>query len=143
MREGGRREGGRKGRRDWKPGKDNKADYYTKHFPGKYHQEVRPVYLHESANACLFLLHHQHLQPQQSTKSDCEGVLTSSPQPESSPGLSQHSLNPVQYRSDMGPLNPDTHSRLNAHTPDQKLTLRAKDVKAVTFCQIEPTNHGE
>ena len=31
----------------WHPGKENRADYYTKHFDGRHHQAVRPWYLHE------------------------------------------------------------------------------------------------
>ena len=30
----------------WHPGQENLADYFTKHFDGKHHQEVRPWYLH-------------------------------------------------------------------------------------------------
>ena len=30
----------------WHPGKENMADYFTKHFDSKHHQEVRPWYLH-------------------------------------------------------------------------------------------------
>jgi hypothetical protein len=30
----------------WHPGQENLADYYTKHFDAKHHQEVRPWYLH-------------------------------------------------------------------------------------------------
>ena len=30
----------------WHPGQENMADYYTKAFNGKHHQEVRPWYLH-------------------------------------------------------------------------------------------------
>ena len=30
----------------WKSGKLNKANYFTKHFPGKFHQEIRSSYLH-------------------------------------------------------------------------------------------------
>ena len=33
----------------WKPGKDNKGDYFTKHHPTSHHREMRPVYLHEQA----------------------------------------------------------------------------------------------
>ena len=29
----------------WQKGSDNHADYYTKHFPAKYHQEIRPKYI--------------------------------------------------------------------------------------------------
>ena len=32
----------------WHPGQENLADYFTKHFDGKHHQEVRPWYLHET-----------------------------------------------------------------------------------------------
>lgn len=43
----------------WKPGKTNRADYFSKHHPAAHHQEIRSSYLHErtapSANyyACL------------------------------------------------------------------------------------------
>ena len=30
----------------WHPGKENLADYFTKHFDSRHHQEVRPWYLH-------------------------------------------------------------------------------------------------
>ena len=30
----------------WKPGKDNLADYHTKHHPPARHREVRDMYLH-------------------------------------------------------------------------------------------------
>ena len=30
----------------WHPGQENLADYFTKHFEGRHHQEVRPLYLH-------------------------------------------------------------------------------------------------
>ena len=30
----------------WHPGHENLADYFTKHFKGKHHLEVRPWYLH-------------------------------------------------------------------------------------------------
>ena len=30
----------------WTPGKENLADYFTKHFDSKHHQEVRAWYLH-------------------------------------------------------------------------------------------------
>ena len=30
----------------WHPGKENLADYFTKHFDAKHHQTVRPYYLH-------------------------------------------------------------------------------------------------
>ena len=30
----------------WHPGQENLADYYTKHFDARHHQEVRPWYLH-------------------------------------------------------------------------------------------------
>ena len=31
----------------WHPGKENLADYFTKHFDTKHHQSVRPWYVHE------------------------------------------------------------------------------------------------
>ena len=38
----------------WHPGQENLGDYFSKHFDGKHHQEVRPWYLHE-ANSPRFL----------------------------------------------------------------------------------------
>ena len=32
----------------WHPGQENRANYYTKLFDGKHHQEVRAWYLHET-----------------------------------------------------------------------------------------------
>ena len=29
----------------WKQGSDNHGDYYTKHFPASYHQQMRPKYI--------------------------------------------------------------------------------------------------
>jgi hypothetical protein len=37
----------------WKPGADNYANYYTKHFSPSHHQQMRPVYLHPAANEAL------------------------------------------------------------------------------------------
>jgi hypothetical protein len=34
----------------WEPGKTNRADYFTKHFPPKHHQEQRKIYLHSNSN---------------------------------------------------------------------------------------------
>jgi hypothetical protein len=48
----------------WAPGKDNKADYFTKHFPPSHHTEIRGTYLH-LANYMALL--------------ECEGVLISLP----------------------------------------------------------------
>jgi hypothetical protein len=31
----------------WKPGKTNRADYFTKHHPASHHQAIRSAYLHE------------------------------------------------------------------------------------------------
>ena len=31
----------------WHPGQENLANYFTKHFDAKHHQEVRPWYLHK------------------------------------------------------------------------------------------------
>jgi len=50
----------------WKRGKDNHADYFTKHFPASHHREVRPIYLHSEQALHL-------VQLPQSTH--CEGVL--------------------------------------------------------------------
>ena len=38
----------------WHPGQENLADYFTKHFDAKHHQEVRPWYLH-TPNSPRFL----------------------------------------------------------------------------------------
>jgi hypothetical protein len=32
----------------WRPGKDNLADYHTKHHPVQHHQDVRPILLHQA-----------------------------------------------------------------------------------------------
>ena len=37
----------------WKRGRDNYADYYTKHFPASHHQQMRPIYLHDQAHCLL------------------------------------------------------------------------------------------
>ena len=37
----------------WHPGTDNLADYFTKHFTTKHHQEVRPWYLQEDNSSRL------------------------------------------------------------------------------------------
>ena len=40
----------------WSQGSTNKADYFTKHHPSSYHQQVRSTYLHEAHSnyyACL------------------------------------------------------------------------------------------
>ena len=34
----------------WTPGKENLADYFTKHFESKHHREVRAWYLHEDTS---------------------------------------------------------------------------------------------
>lgn len=49
----------------WKRGKDNKADYFTKHHPPSHHIEVRPTYL-QVAQAAAWVA---------TPTSDCEGVL--------------------------------------------------------------------
>ena len=48
----------------WHPGSENDADYFTKHFPPKYHREIRPRYV---LNAL------QHLPT--IVRTACEGVL--------------------------------------------------------------------
>jgi hypothetical protein len=44
----------------WKPGKENRGDYFTKHHAPKHHQTKRPQYLHcpnsEAINTCLAAL---------------------------------------------------------------------------------------
>ena len=34
----------------WDRGTNNKADYFTKHFPPKYRKQIRPTYLHRPSN---------------------------------------------------------------------------------------------
>ena len=34
----------------WESGKDNLADYHTKHFPPSYHKEIRPTYILKGYN---------------------------------------------------------------------------------------------
>ena len=34
----------------WGRGKDNLADYFTKHHPASHHRAVRPLYLHDPDN---------------------------------------------------------------------------------------------
>ena len=43
----------------WHPGQENLADYFTKHFDGKHHQEVHPWYLQmKNSPMTLPRLHH-------------------------------------------------------------------------------------
>ena len=50
----------------WKRGKDQYADYFTKHFPASHHREMRPMYLHvEQANSLI----------ESTMLAHCEGVL--------------------------------------------------------------------
>ena len=35
----------------WHPGKENLADYFTKHFDARHHQSVYPWYVHEQGAA--------------------------------------------------------------------------------------------
>jgi hypothetical protein len=32
----------------WRPGKDNLAEYHTKHPPAQHHQDMRPILLHQA-----------------------------------------------------------------------------------------------
>ena len=34
----------------WDRGTNNKAYYFTKHLPPKYHKQIRPTYLHRPSN---------------------------------------------------------------------------------------------
>ena len=34
----------------WAPGKENDADYFTKHFPPNYHKKIRPSYILKGFN---------------------------------------------------------------------------------------------
>ena len=38
----------------WKAGRDNLADYFTKHFPASHHRRMRPTHLCEQANSLSF-----------------------------------------------------------------------------------------
>ena len=46
----------------WRPGKNNLADYHTKHHTGQHHQQVRPIYLYDpvhsprSVQGCIKIL---------------------------------------------------------------------------------------
>ena len=46
----------------WRPGKNNLADYHTKHHTGQHHQTVRPIYLYDpkqsptSVQGCIKIL---------------------------------------------------------------------------------------
>lgn len=58
----------------WEPGKDNNADYFTKHHPPKHHLLMRPKYIVHDENNPLQKSLLNHL--------SCEGVLVpKSPQP--------------------------------------------------------------
>jgi hypothetical protein len=48
----------------WRPGKENKADYFIKHHSGAYHQRMCSQYL-------------AHCAAQTTLPQDCEGVLNS------------------------------------------------------------------
>ena len=37
----------------WRPGSQNLADYFTKHFHAAHHQQIRPQYLHVAANTIV------------------------------------------------------------------------------------------
>ena len=37
----------------WRPGSQNLAAYFTKHFPAAHHQQIRPQYLHVDANTIV------------------------------------------------------------------------------------------
>ena len=54
----------------WKRGKDNYADYFTKHHPPTHHREVRPLCLHQHQANCIIQKH---------MIAHCEGVLIRDP----------------------------------------------------------------
>ena len=37
----------------WRPGEQNLADYFTKHYPAAHHQQIRPQYLHVAATTII------------------------------------------------------------------------------------------
>ena len=58
----------------WKPGKENLADYVTKHHTAKHHQEMRYKFLHK-----INLLQQQLIKTIPTDRTHCEGVLISNP----------------------------------------------------------------
>jgi hypothetical protein len=55
----------------WRPGKQNLADYFSKHHPPGYHQAIRPIYLHPKPTS-------QHVQgcvPVSRPRSTCSDVI--------------------------------------------------------------------
>ena len=36
----------------WRPSKDNRVDYFTKHHSPSHHKEIRTLYLHNSLHHC-------------------------------------------------------------------------------------------
>ena len=82
----------------WHPGQENLADYFTKHFESRHHQEVRPWYLHMN-NSPNFLP--RAVAP--SSLRGCIGTLPnryhkSAPLPRINPRVNP-TLSRVQYRA--------------------------------------------
>ena len=54
----------------WEPGKNNLADYVTKHHSAAHHQQVRPIYLYDkdkspkTVQGCVEILHGVHTKNQ-------------------------------------------------------------------------------
>ena len=76
----------------WEKGKNNKADYFTKHFAPKHHKSMRYIYLHppndHQANAINSLVqgcvnkisqHSQNTKPLEPNNNPAELILNSYP----------------------------------------------------------------
>ena len=63
----------------WKPGKYNKADYFTKHHPATHHCDIRTSYIHDAkAKDCNYfecLAESNKNKVSMTTPKSCEGVL--------------------------------------------------------------------
>jgi hypothetical protein len=90
----------------WKPGKENRADYFTKHHSAEHHQEMRPQYLH-SAN------YYAGLDPTDpvASHSSGEGVFISG-----EPGYSYSRSNNWDHNR----AHDDMHAHARDHDHDQE-----------------------
>ena len=100
----------------WHPGKENLADYFTKHFDSKHHQDVRPWYLHME-NSPKFLP--RAMAP--STLRGCVGTIQngyhkSVPLPRINPRINPN-MSRVQYRA----LEPRSEDRQTKRTTIHRL----------------------
>ena len=117
----------------WKPGKENKADYYTKHHAGAHHQRVRPQYLLEHCTR-----HANHA---------CEGVLnpnaTSSgytaSRPDRSHAQSSH-WNPAGARAPATPAGARRPSSFNSVPARASLLQRYNAVLATAYSKLSQSS---